>query len=262
MTEEPKPEPTSTIPNVPVVLPPALPTIRDSKDPLVIAEMFHKARVWPDLASMAQAFVKIQAGKELGIAPFAAMNAFNIIKGKIVMSGNGIAALIDRHPDFDYSVLQLDDKGCKIEFFRDGVLRGTYTFGEEDARKAGLLKGDNYQKYPRAMYFNRCLSAGYKAFIPGATMGIPVYSEGELEDDTASFERENIPPVVEVVETPTGLRPRDVLLQGLQKANISVQEFAQSLGVSPQTIEEADPKTARNLCSLLAARLQIAPSHP
>ncbi len=56
-----------------------------------IGKAFAESGMFPDIKSAAQAIVKIQAGAELGIAPFAAMSGIHIIKGKPTI-GAGIMA--------------------------------------------------------------------------------------------------------------------------------------------------------------------------
>jgi hypothetical protein len=45
------------------------------------------------------------------------------------------------------------------------------------------LGGDNWQKYPRAMLFARCISAGYKQHCPDALGAAPVYVEAHGETE-------------------------------------------------------------------------------
>jgi hypothetical protein len=137
-----------------------------------------------DAREMAQAAVKVLAGEELGIPPVAAMMGINIIKGKVALSGNLIASRI-RAWGYDYRHKQFDDKGCVLEFLSKADASGKRTvlgdssFNEENAKTAGVFS-DMYKKYPRNMYFNRCISNGAKWYTPEVFAGAPVYVAEEL----------------------------------------------------------------------------------
>lgn len=132
-----------------------------------------------------QAGVKIIAGKEFGIPPFAAMRGINIIKGNAEMSANLMAAKVKKHPKYDYRVAKWDRDGCVLDFFEylpDGTKDklGQSSFDAEDARLAGLAGGDNWRKFARNMYFARALSNGVRIYCPDIFYGAPVYTEGEI----------------------------------------------------------------------------------
>jgi len=133
---------------------------------------------------MAQAAVKIMAGEELGLPPIASMMGFNIIKGKIAMSGNLMGAQLRKH-GYDYRMKRHDTTGCELEFLSKlesgkRTPLGLSSFTEEDAKQAGLLGSDTYKKYPRNMYFNRAMSNGCKWHTPEIFGGAPVYTPEEL----------------------------------------------------------------------------------
>lgn len=58
--------------------------------------------MFPDLQSEAQAVVKIVAGQEVGFGPMAAMQAVQMIQGRPTFSANALAALVKRHPAYNY----------------------------------------------------------------------------------------------------------------------------------------------------------------
>jgi hypothetical protein len=151
-----------------------------------VAQVFAESGIFSDARSMAQAFVKIMAGRELGFGAFASMNGINIIQGKPAMGANLIAAAIKRHnsPRYDYRVDELTDDKCVISFYQDGELVGNSVFTNEDARKAQLLNKDNWKKNPRNMLFARAISNGARWFCPDV-FGGPVYTPEEMgtEDD-------------------------------------------------------------------------------
>lgn len=142
-----------------------------------------------DTKSIAQAFVKIQAGAELGIQPFAAMSGINIIMGKPELGANLIAALIKNDPRYNYRVLELTDDICRLQFYEDGEKCGVSEFSKADATKAGTK---NMGKFPRNMLFARALTNGAKWHCPGIFGGVAVYAQGELTGSNGELEKGDI----------------------------------------------------------------------
>ena len=163
-----------------------------------IAEVMHKSGYFQDSKSASQALVKILAGQELGIGPFASMTGIHIIQGKPAPGANVIGSLIKNDARYDYKVKQLSADICEIVFFEDGIQIGVSTFTKADATKAGTK---NMDKYPRNMLFARAISNGAKWYTPGIFGGAPVYTPEELGADVD--EEGNIVTVDVVVEEPT-----------------------------------------------------------
>ena len=158
-----------------------------------------------DAREAAQAAVKIMAGAELGLGPIASMRGIDIIKGEVTLSAGAVAALVRRSGVYDYLIKRWDDSGCAITFFRHGkLLMPVSEFGPEDARRAGL-GGQNYQRYPRNMYFARAMTNGARLHCPDLFVG-SVYTSDELTElPTPEFDA---PPDADVVtEAPT--EPQD-----------------------------------------------------
>ena len=147
-----------------------------------IAQAMVASGYFNDAKDVAQAIVKIMAGQELGLPPFAAMTSIHVIKGKPVLGANALATLVKNHPHYDYRVKSLDGKGCTIAFYENGDHLGDSSFTASDAKAAGLT-GGNWQKYSRNMYFARAMSNGAKWFTPGIFGGAPVYTPDELGAD-------------------------------------------------------------------------------
>lgn len=146
-----------------------------------------------------QAGVKIIAGVEFGIQPFAAMRGINIINGNAEMSANLMAAKVKKHPKYDYRVKSWDNDGCVIEFFeimRPGDPRdkwdslGESSFTQEDAERAQLAGGQNWRKFARNMFFARAMSNGVRIYTPDVFYGAPVYVEGEISGEFEKSEPE------------------------------------------------------------------------
>lgn len=154
--------------------------IRDqSMDVMQLGDVLSKSGFFQDTKQAAQAVVKVLAANELGIGPIAGMTGIYIVKGKVTLSANLIAAVIKRSQAYDYRVRQMDSDGCRIEFFQNGESIGVSEFTAADA-KAASLGGDNWKKYPRNMLFARAMSNGAKWYCPDVFSGSPVYTPDEL----------------------------------------------------------------------------------
>jgi hypothetical protein len=149
-----------------------------------IAKTFIQSKFFSDVTNGSQAMVKIMAGRELGLQPFASMQGLYIVKGKIQISGNTIAGKIKAHPSYDYRVVKLDDSICELEFFENGESVGFYSFTYEKAKKIGLTTNSVWQNYPQTMLFNRAISGGYKIFCPDI-FNFMVYTEADDIEDSS-----------------------------------------------------------------------------
>jgi len=180
-----------------------------------LGQILSQSGFFEDCKQSAQAVVKILAGSELGFPAFSSMVGIHIIKGKPAIGANLIAAAIKRSGRYDYWVLELSDRCCKIAFFEQGQQIGVSEFSAADAAKAGT---QNMGKFPRNMLFARCISNGVKWFCPDIFLGAPVYTPEELgaivDDDGTVVE---VP--VQVTKTSnevyrTWKTPTDALLWG------------------------------------------------
>jgi hypothetical protein len=142
-----------------------------------IGKAFAESGMFPDIKSAAQAIVKIQAGAELGIAPFAAMSGIHIISGKPTIGAGVMAAMVKASGKYNYRVTEQTDKVCSIDYYEGAEMIGTSTFTIEDAKKAGTKNTD---KFPRNMLFARAMSNGVKWYTPDVFAG-PVYVPEEME---------------------------------------------------------------------------------
>ena len=167
-----------------------------------VAEAMAKSGYFEDSKSAAQAIVKIMAGQELGLGPFASMTGIHIIKGKPGLGANLIGTLIKNDFRYDYRVLRIEDDVCEIEFFEQKALEwhslGKSKFDKTDAAKAGT---QNMGKFPRNMLYARAMTNGAKWYTPGIFGGAPVYTPEELGADVD--EEGNIVTVDVTVEDPT-----------------------------------------------------------
>jgi len=142
-----------------------------------LAKAFAESGMFADTKSAAQAIVKIQAGQEIGIPPFAAMTGIHIIQGKPTIGAGLIASRLKGSGKYDYRVIEASEKVCSIDFYQGNTKIGNSTFTIEDARKA-LTK--NIDKFPKNMLFARAISNGVKWYCPDIFSG-PVYVPEEMQ---------------------------------------------------------------------------------
>ena len=141
-----------------------------------LAKAFAESGMFADTKSAAQAIVKIQAGQEIGIPPFAAMTGIHIIQGKPTIGAGLIASRLKGSGKYDYKVIEASEKVCSIDFYQGKEKIGNSTFTIEDAKKA-LTK--NIDKFPKNMLFARAISNGVKWYCPDVFSG-PVYVPEEM----------------------------------------------------------------------------------
>ena len=175
-----------------------------------LGELLAKSGFFEDCKQAAQAVVKILAGAELGFPAFSSMTGIHLIKGKPAIGANLMAAAVKRHEKYDYRVIELSDKACKIVFFEQGKEIGVSEFTAADAQKAGT---QNMGKFPRNMLFARSLSNGVKWFCADIFLGAPVYTPDEL-GATVNEDGEvvELPGAVTVSDSPPEERLRQSVL--------------------------------------------------
>jgi hypothetical protein len=147
----------------------------------LIASAFFPTSANSKEQSIAQACVKIMAGRELGLPPVASMMGVNVIQGRVSLSAQLMLACAKR-AGYGYDVHEADG-WCSIDWYRaaDGKLLGKSSFSMDEAKEAGLVKqGGNWTKYPSDMLFWRAASRGVRRFCPDATSGMAVYAPDEL----------------------------------------------------------------------------------
>lgn len=171
-------------------------------DVRTLATVLVRSGYFQDTREIAQAVVKVLAGKELGFGPIASMQGVYIVKGRVSLASNLIAAAIQRSGRYRYRVNKLDATGCSITFFErcdtGWEPLGDSIFDKSDAAAAGLANGDNYKHFPRNMFFARALTNGARWYCPDVFNG-PVYTPDELgarvDDDGQVISIPAAPPV-------------------------------------------------------------------
>jgi hypothetical protein len=155
-------------------------TTMNTTDMMNVSKAFYESGMFTDIKSIAQAMVKISAGAEIGIPPFAAMTGIHIIQGKPTIGAGLIASRVKGSGKYDYKVIEASEKVCSIDFFQGANKIGNSTFTIDDAKKA-LTK--NIDKFPKNMLFARAISNGVKWYCPDIFSG-PVYVPEEMPSVT------------------------------------------------------------------------------
>lgn len=150
-----------------------------ANDPLALGKVLAESGFFQDSRGAAQAAVKVMAGAELGFGPVTSMTGIYIVKGRVTVSANLMAAAIKRHPAYTYRVKEHTHEICVLDFIENGEVIGTSSFSMDQAKAAGLAGSDTYKKHPRNMLFARALSNGAKWHCPDV-FGGPIYTPDEL----------------------------------------------------------------------------------
>ena len=183
-----------------------------------------------DTREASQAIVKVLAGREMGFGPIASMTGVYIVKGRVSISANLMAAAVRRSGRYTFVVKQLDDKVASIEFFelvnnkRESL--GVSTFTADDAKRAGT---QNMDKFPRNMLYARAMSNGVKWFCPDVTGG-PVYTPDELG--------ERVNEDGEIVDAMPAVVAPDVVV--VEKPAPALGRFAQMAATLRATADQAE----------------------
>jgi len=161
---------------------------------LKLAELFAQSRRFDDAKTTAEAIVKIQAGRELGFAPFASMVGVHIIEGKPSIGAHLMAAKIKASGKYDYTLNQCDREVCELIFSRlsptgnwvpcGPPIRTTlkeYVESGAALDKYGKLRA-NWHRTPDDMLFARAISKGFRRYCPDLNFGLLVYTTEEMEE--------------------------------------------------------------------------------
>ena len=128
--------------------------------------------------------MKLIYGRDLGISLSAALSGIDIYDGKMELSANLIAALVEAHPHYAYAIVESGNARCELEFFKDGHSLGRVNYDDADATTAGLAGTEYYRHYPSDMFFARAMTRGVRRHCPGLGRGVAIYATGELAKRT------------------------------------------------------------------------------
>lgn len=174
--------------------PPKPPDLRELSA-LKFAELCVASGVFKDAADVGKAAVKIKLGYAMGIDEATAMSSIIVVQGRLSFTANFIAARVRQSGKYRYEVKEKSAKKCVLQFFEkieeftaNGQLIWKWTktgppeeFTMEMAQRAGLTKNETWAKYPEAMCFARCLTAGARTYCSDVFCGNAVYTPDELD---------------------------------------------------------------------------------
>ena len=198
------------------------------------ATAMHASGYFGDVKSQAQAMVKVMAGAEIGLPPFASMSGIHIVNGKPTLGANLIATLVKNDPRYDYRVKRADNEACVLAWYEGGALVGESSFSIQEANAAGLTNKQTWKAYASDMLFARALTRGARRYAPGIFGGAPIYTPDEMGVDTdedghiVQGEVINVtPPAVNGKTQPTANAPLDTFLfLAERRPSVQAIEFA------------------------------------
>jgi len=181
------------------------------------AQLFIESGLASDQASLAEVAVQIMTGAEMGLPPMAAVKQILVLKTKsktqITFSADLMAQRIKDSGRYNYQVIESSPTRCILKFmeiWNGQVLEATEEFNSEDAKRAGLWVDPNttdyrqkyspWYKFPTAMLFCRCLSAGIRKHAPNCMNGFTAYGEEEIKSIDAERNDPQPPAPVTKVE--------------------------------------------------------------
>lgn len=191
------------------------------ENPMTLQEYINLAKVmagsgfYPDARTAQQAVALMILGRHFGLTAAQSLTAIHVVKGKPMLHYSAILAKVRQHPDYDYRIVEHNERSCEIEFFLHGESVGKSKFTEADAKKQGT---QNMDKHAKTMLLARAASNGVKWYCPDVLNGMPVYVQGEIPDDAEHGD--------------AGKSKRDVL-----KAELQARQAARGESIEAEAVE-------------------------
>jgi len=166
------------------------------------AEILLKSGMLPkELNTKEKVAVLIMKAKELNMPALEAISHLYVVNQKVAIDSSGMLALILRSGLA--KKIQFGGDGtsawCEMER-KDGVISFKYTFTIEDARRAGLLNKESWQKYTKELLVARAISGCARKVFPDVVGGL--YTVEELGgEEVPELPIELIPEVEGTEET-------------------------------------------------------------
>jgi len=143
------------------------------------AEILLKSGMLPkELNTKEKIAVLIMKAKELNMPPLEAISHLYVVNQKVAIDSSGMLALILRSGLA--KKIQFGGDGtsawCEMER-KDGVISFKYTFTIEDAKRAGLLSKESWQKYTKELLVARAISGCARKVFPDVVGGLYTVEE-------------------------------------------------------------------------------------
>lgn len=141
-------------------------------------------------------------GHELGWGVMTSLQLIHVVEGKPEVSAEGMVALIRRA---GHSVTgTVSPEAATVQGRRgDNGDEMTYTFTQEDAKRADLAGKQNWRRYPSSMLWARAVSQLARMLFPDVLLGVS-YVHGEISGADFELGEPIVPPPVDGVVDVTG----------------------------------------------------------
>ncbi len=123
----------------------------------------------------------VLTGRALGLDEMTSLRMIYVVDGKATLSAELMVMAVRRHGHSiggESSPESATAKGRR----RDSGDEMSVTWTLEDAKRAGLVSKQNWQKYPQAMLWARAVSQLIRMLFPDSLMGL-AYTPDEMGDD-------------------------------------------------------------------------------
>lgn len=162
----------------PELLPNDTPEVSAFKMKLAIANHLFKAGCFSkDVQNAAQAFVKIQAGAEMGMEPMESMNSLYIVNGHVSIWGMALSRRL-RSNGWRIEYNDPDLSKCEVKI-KKGDEEYSYFVTSEDMKK---MNSKAYGFAPKEKMRWHCLGRLVRFYVPEILGGSTVYLAEEAED--------------------------------------------------------------------------------
>lgn len=192
------------------------------------------SRQFKDIETPEVAFIRLQAGLELGLTPIWALTNIMVVNGRPSVWGDALIAIIKSHPECEDVIETFEGEGDKLtakcEIRRRGKVPVVRTFSVDDAKLANLWGKRGYKgeptpwiTYPKRMLQMRARAFSGRDAFPDALRGMAV-----VEEVRDYSER---PIQARVVETPEPVLPDEI---DLPAASVPVEPTGDAGGEAPE----------------------------
>lgn len=212
-----------------------------------VAEKFYKAGCFgSDVQNAEQAFVKMQAGDEMGMKPMEAMNDLYIVKGRVGLHSKGLSAAFKRH---GYEIVwgQCDATKASVTVKKDGK---EYS---ESASKDEMKNSRAYSIAPENKLRYHCLRKLINFQTPDVGGSVMNLDEDEAVD---------LPPAtVDVVESGSDLTSLKEKIDKVETID-GLQEVLTEIGSVGKAFTDEEVKELRKVAKEKKDELQQSKPRP
>lgn len=203
---------------------------------LRMANVMAKSGLLPKgLDTPQKVFIALQMGHELGLRPMVAVNNIAVVNGKPSLSTDLVVAIVRQHPEYAGMKIEQAADHAKVTFKRkhnDSDEEFSATFTLEDAKKAGLMSKDNWQKYPTRMMKHRATAFAARDAFPDAIAGM--YTAEEMDTIEGEVVQEPINQIFDMIvsaieKESDPQKKKDTALENVQNNKVLTDEQREAL---------------------------------